>query len=143
MFSPLVGTDMVVDIDPEAVASDLAESGLMDETTALVYVHRVLLHHSPQQTAGFLGLSLSAVDERLEEGRTAVTDLIDVFAALRRHEVVPVRRSPETVWHRVDTAACENAPEERPAAPHEERLAFEADLDAFEGTLCVDCFPEQ
>jgi hypothetical protein len=132
---------MVVDIDPEAVASDLAESGLMDEETALVYVHRVLLHHSPQQTAGFLGLSISAVDERLEEARTDVSSLIDVFAALRDHEAIPVRRSPENVWHRIDTAGCENAPEERPVAPHEERLAFEADLDAFDGTLCVDCFP--
>jgi hypothetical protein len=133
---------MVVDIDPEAVATDLAETGLMDEEQARVYVHRVLLHHSPQQTAGFLGLSLSAVDERLEEARDDVSGLLEIFGALRGHEMIPVRRSSEGVWHRVDTAGCQDAPDDPPAAPHEERLAFEADLDAFEGSLCVNCFPE-
>lgn len=133
---------MVVDIDPEAVATDLAESGLTDEEAARVYVHRVLLHHSPQQTAGFLGLSLSAVDERLEEARGDVSELLDVFGALRAHEVIPVRRSPDGVWHRVDTAGCPDVPEDAPVAPHEERFAFQEDLDAFEGTLCSNCFPE-
>lgn len=131
---------MRLDVDPETLATDLAESGLMDEQQARVYVHRELFHHSRQQTAGFLGLRLSAVDERLDEARDAVSELTAVFAVLRNNEVVPVRRSPENVWHRIDTAGCPRGPDVSPAAPHEERLAFEDDLDAFEGTLCADCF---
>lgn len=133
---------MRLDVDPESVATDLAESGLMDDERARVYVHRDLLHHSRQQTPGFLGLRLSAVDEWLDEARDAVSKLTDVFAVLRHNEIVPIRRSPDNVWHRIDTAGCPRGPDVTPAAPHEERLAFEDDLDAFEGTLCADCFPE-
>lgn len=131
---------MRLDVDPETLASDLAASGLMNEQQAGVYVHRELFHHSRQQTAGFLGLRLSAVDERLEEAREAVSELTDVFGVLRSNEVVPVRRSPDNVWHRIDTAGCPRGPDVSPAAPHGERLAFEDDLDAFDGTLCTDCF---
>jgi len=131
---------MRLDVDPETLATDLAESGLMDEQQASVSVHRELFHQSRQQTAGFLGLRLSAVDERLEEARDAISELTTVLAVLRTNEVVPVRRSPEKVWHRIDTAGCPRSPDVSPAAPHEERLAFEDDLDAFGGTLCGDCF---
>ena len=132
---------MVPDVDPEEIAIELAETGLLNEEQAKVYVHRVLLHHSPQQTAGFLGMRLSTVDDRLESARDEVADLLTVFDALHRRTLVPVRRSPAEVWHRLDSAGCAAAPDVTAVAPHEERLAFEDDLDAFAGTLCEECFP--
>lgn len=129
--------------DRTELASDLAENSSLTEKQAAAYVYRDVLRFSRQEAAARGGIAVNTLDEHLRRARDKIGDVFSLLRMMAIRDLVPVRRSNEKIWHRIDACGCDAAWQVRPNASYAERIVPVEEISNLSGSLCRDCFPNQ